>query len=81
MLFDTQVMVNPANTAEWIVFFKKDAGRSFLVDEAEQVESFSNLNELMVELRALGIKRVEVQPEQLLTVGGSAVVDILVTVG
>ena len=32
-----------------------------LVDEAEQVESFSNLNELMVELRALGIKRVEVQ--------------------
>jgi len=25
------------------------------------VESFSSLNELMVELRALGIKRVEVQ--------------------
>ena len=62
VLFDTQVMVNPANTSEWIVFFKKDAGRSFfLVDEAEQVESFSSLNELMVELRALGIKRVEVQ--------------------
>ncbi len=62
VVFHTQVMVNPANTAEWIVFFKKDAGRSFfLVDEAEQVESFSNLNELMVELRALGIKRVEVQ--------------------
>ncbi|HEY1027406.1 MAG TPA: hypothetical protein VGE28_07200 [Pseudomonas sp.] len=62
VLFDTQVMVNPANTAEWIVFFKKDAGRSFfLVDEAEQVESFSSLNDLMPELRALGIKRVEVQ--------------------
>ncbi|AVO53172.1 hypothetical protein L0Y47_25695 [Ectopseudomonas composti] len=62
VLFDTQVMVNPANTAQWIVFFKKDAGRSFfLVDEAEQVETFSDLNELMVELRALGIKRVEVQ--------------------
>lgn len=62
VLFDTQVMANPANTAEWIVFFKKDAGRSFfLVDDGEQVESFSNLNELMQELRALGIKRVEVQ--------------------
>ncbi len=62
VLFDTQIMANPANTAEWIVFFKKDAGRSFfLVDEVEQVESFSNLNELMPELRALGIKRVELQ--------------------
>ena len=55
-------MVNPANTAEWIVFFKKDAGRSFfLVDEADQVETFASLDELMPELRVLGIKRVEVQ--------------------
>ena len=60
--FDTQVMVNPANTAEWIVFFKKDAGRSFfLVDAAEQVQTFTSLDALMVELRGLGIKRVEVQ--------------------
>jgi len=62
VVFDTQVMVNPANTAEWIVFFKKGAGRSFfLVDEAEQVETFASLDEVMPELRALGIKRVEVQ--------------------
>lgn len=33
VVFHTQVMVNPANTSEWIVFFNKDAGRSFfLVD-------------------------------------------------
>ena len=62
VLFDTQVMVNPANTSEWIVFFKKDAGRSFfLVDDAEQVQTFANLDELMLELRGLGIKRVDVQ--------------------
>ena len=61
-LFDTQVMVNPANTSEWIVFFNKDAGRSFfLVDAAEQVQTFTSLDALMVELRGLGIKRVEVQ--------------------
>lgn len=62
VVFDTQVMANPSNTAEWIVFFKKDAGRSyFLIDEAEQVESFSSLDQLIPQLRALGIKRVEMQ--------------------
>ncbi len=62
VVFHTQVMVNPANTSEWIVFFNKDAGRSFfLVDAAEQVQAFSSLDALMVELRGLGIKRVEVQ--------------------
>ncbi|MFV9654029.1 hypothetical protein ACNFCK_03845 [Pseudomonas sp. NY15366] len=62
ILFDTQIMANPANTAEWIVFFKKEAGRSFfLVDETEQVETFASLDEVIPELRLLGIKRVEVQ--------------------
>ncbi|ALN17075.1 hypothetical protein [Ectopseudomonas mendocina] len=62
VLFDTQIMANPANIAEWIVFFKKDAGRSFfLVDETEQVETFASLDEVIPELRGLGIKRVEVQ--------------------
>ncbi|MBH3341271.1 hypothetical protein I5L51_19340 [Pseudomonas mendocina] len=62
VLFDTQIMANPANTAEWIVFFKKEAGRSFfLVDETEQVETFASLDEVVPELRVLGIKRVEVQ--------------------
>ncbi|QSL94643.1 hypothetical protein JWV26_09885 [Ectopseudomonas toyotomiensis] len=62
VLFDTQIMANPANTAEWIVFFKKEAGRSFfLVDETEQVETFASLDEVIPELRLLSIKRVEVQ--------------------
>ena len=62
VLFDTQIMANPANTAEWIVFFKKEAGRSFfLVAETEQVETFASLDEVIPELRLLGIKRVEVQ--------------------
>lgn len=62
VVFHTQVMVNPGNTSEWIVFFNKDAGRSFfLVDDAEQVQTFTSLDALMVELRGLGIKRVEVQ--------------------
>ena len=62
LLFDTHVIVNPANTREWIVLFKKGAGTSyFLVDEQEQVESFGDLNGLIEELRQLGIKRVEFQ--------------------
>lgn len=59
--FDTQVIANPANTREWIVFFKKDAGRSFfLVDDNEEVESFARLDDLIQELRDLGIKRAEI---------------------
>nr|WP_294972816.1 hypothetical protein [uncultured Pseudomonas sp.] len=59
--FYTHVIANPANTREWIVFFKKDAGRSFfLVDENEDVESFAHLDGLIDELRTLGIKNVEI---------------------
>ncbi|GIZ10824.1 hypothetical protein [Pseudomonas sp. NCCP-436] len=62
VLFDTQILVNPANTCEWIVFFKKNAGRSFLlVDENDQVETFASLDRLISELRSLGIKRTEVR--------------------
>jgi len=59
--FDTQVIANPANPREWIVFFKKDAGRSFfLVDDNEEVVSFARLDELIQELRELGIKSAEI---------------------
>ncbi|HEX5842448.1 MAG TPA: hypothetical protein VFY62_08210 [Pseudomonas sp.] len=61
VLFDSHVIANPANTREWIVLFKKGAGTSyFLVDDQEQVESFADLNDLIEELRQLGIKRAEI---------------------
>jgi hypothetical protein len=61
VLFDTHIIVNPANTQEWIVLFKKGAGTSFfLVDDQEQVESFADLNGLIEELRQLGIKGAEI---------------------
>ncbi|MES2820379.1 MAG: hypothetical protein V4812_15515 [Pseudomonadota bacterium] len=57
---ETQIIPNPADTSAWIVLFKKDAGTSFfLVDAQEQVESFANLNALIEELRQLGIKAVD----------------------
>lgn len=59
--FDTHIIVNPANTREWIVLLKKGAGTSFfLVDQHEQVESFADLNGLIEELRLLGIKGAEI---------------------
>lgn len=59
--FDTHVIANPTNVKEWIVFFKKDAGRSyFLVDDSEEVESFDHLDDLIEELRELGIKNAEI---------------------
>lgn len=59
--FDSHVIANPTNTKEWIVFFKKDAGRSyFLVDDSEEIESFSRLDDLIDELRELGIRSAEI---------------------
>ena len=61
MHFDTHVIANPANTREWIILFKKEAGRSyFLVNDNEEIESFRHLDELIRELRELGIKSAEV---------------------
>ena len=59
--FDTHLIANPANTQEWIVFFKKDAGRSyFLVNDNEEIESFGRVDDVIHELRELGIKSAEV---------------------
>jgi hypothetical protein len=57
----THVIQNPASPGEWIVFFKKSAGRSFfLVDEQDEVESFGSLDELIETIRGLGIKFAEI---------------------
>jgi hypothetical protein len=57
----THIIQNPANPGEWIVFFKKSAGRSyFLVDDNDEVESFSRLDELIEVVRGLGIKFAEI---------------------
>jgi|RhiMetStandDraft_4_1073278.scaffolds.fasta_scaffold135300_1 hypothetical protein len=59
--FDTHVIANPTNPKEWIVFFKKEAGRSyFLVDDSEEVESFVHLDDVVAELRDLGLKTAEI---------------------
>jgi hypothetical protein len=59
--FDTHLIANPANTQEWIVFFKKDAGRSFfLVNDNEEIEPFRYLDDLIHELREIGIKVAEI---------------------
>jgi len=43
------------------VFFKKSAGRSyFLVDDKDEVESFTSLDELIETIRGLGIKFAEI---------------------
>jgi hypothetical protein len=57
----THIIQNPATAGEWIVFFKKDAGTSyFLVDDNDEVESFNQLDELVVTVRGLGIKSAEI---------------------
>jgi hypothetical protein len=57
----THVIQNPANSGEWIVFFKKSAGRSyFLVDDNDEVESFGRLDDLIETIRGLGIKFAEI---------------------
>ncbi|MNF80048.1 hypothetical protein BSF40_41740 [Pseudomonas sp. ACN5] len=57
----THVIQNPAELGEWIVFFKKSAGRSyFLVDDNDEVESFGKLDDLIETVRGLGIKFAEI---------------------
>lgn len=57
----THVIQNPANSGEWIVFFKKSGGRSFfLVDDHDEVESFEKLDDLIDTIRGLGIKFAEI---------------------
>ncbi|ANJ56559.1 hypothetical protein [Pseudomonas silesiensis] len=57
----THVIQNPASPEEWIVFFKKSAGRSFfLVDDNDEVESFNSLDDLIETVRGLGIKFAEI---------------------
>ena len=57
----THVIQNPATPGEWIVFFKKSAGRSFfLVDDNDEVESFTHLDDLVETVRGLGIKFAEI---------------------
>jgi hypothetical protein len=57
----THVIQNPADPGEWIVFFKKSGGRSFfLVDDNDEVESFSRLDDLIETVRGLGIKFAEI---------------------
>lgn len=57
----THVIQNPATPGEWIVFFKKSEGRSFfLVDDQDEVESFSSLDALVETVRSLGIKFAEI---------------------
>lgn len=57
----THIIANPTLAREWIVFFKKDGGRSyFLVDESDEVMSFRRLDDAVKELRGLGIKFAEI---------------------
>jgi hypothetical protein len=57
----THVIQNPAELGEWIVFFKKSAGRSyFLVDDNDEVESFGKLDDLIETVRGLGIRFAEI---------------------
>ncbi|WP_434610283.1 hypothetical protein [Pseudomonas sp. R1-7] len=61
LILATHVIQNPASAGEWIVFFKKSAGRSFfLVDDQDEVESFERLDDLIETLRGLGIKFAEI---------------------
>ena len=57
----THIIANPTLAREWIVFFKKDGGRSyFLVDESDEVMSVRRLDDAVKELRGLGIKFAEI---------------------
>ncbi|HCF2670320.1 hypothetical protein Q8W79_01700 [Pseudomonas aeruginosa] len=60
----THIIANPTLAREWIVFFKKDGGRSYFLvdesDESDEVMSFRRLDDAVKELRGLGIKFAEI---------------------
>ena len=55
-----ELMRNPENRSEWFVTLRTLAGKSFmLVDERDQVISETDINQLLEQLKSIGIKQVQ----------------------
>ena len=56
-----ELMRNPAELSEWIIWIREPSGKSFLLmDESDVVITSTDLNQSLVLLRSLGIKQANV---------------------
>lgn len=56
-----ELMRNPAELSEWIIWIREPSGKSFLLmDESEVVITSTDVNQSLVLLRSLGIKQANI---------------------
>ncbi|HSC68838.1 MAG TPA: hypothetical protein VLC79_14165 [Cellvibrio sp.] len=56
-----ELMRNPAELSEWIIWIREPSGKSFLLmDEADVVITSADVNQSLVLLRSLGVKQANI---------------------
>ncbi len=56
-----EIMRNPANLNEWVVWIRDAVGRSFLLtDEENNILAMGDMNKILVLLQSLDIKQISI---------------------
>lgn len=56
-----ELMRNPAELSEWIIWIREPSGKSFLLmDETDVVITSTDVNQSLVLLRSLGVKQANI---------------------
>lgn len=56
-----EIMRNPANLAEWVIWIREPKGKSFLLaDESDGVITTEDVNECLWLLKSIGVKQASI---------------------
>lgn len=56
-----EIMRNPAELSEWVIWVRESSGKSFLLmNDVDVVIAMTDANQVLLLLRSLGIKRVNI---------------------
>lgn len=59
--YSVEIMRNPANLNEWVVWVRDLAGKSFLLtDELDTILATENSNHCLLLLKSLGVKKASI---------------------
>lgn len=59
--YSVEIMRNPANLNEWVVWVRDPAGKSFLLaDESNVILATDNTNHCLLLLKSLGVKKASI---------------------
>lgn len=59
--YSVEMMRNPANLNEWVVWIREPMGKSFLLtDELDEILATENANHCLFLLKSLGVKKASI---------------------